>query len=88
MERELRKDLGLETSFSEMKFVDLDKNADILNYGYYELTPEEQLVFDYSIGMHGKPKMTMKQIANKTKKTVRQVGLIKQRIVGKLRRFQ
>lgn len=88
MERELRKDLGLETSFGEVSFLEFDKNADILNYGYYELGPDEQLVFDYSIGMHGKPKLTMNQIAKNMGKTPRQVGLIKQKIVTKLRKYQ
>ena len=88
MEIELRKDLGLETSFSEMKFLDFDRNADLLAYGYYELTPEEQLVFDYTIGMHGKPKLKIEDIGKKLKKTPRQIGLIKQKIVDKLKRFQ
>jgi len=88
MEVELRKDLGLETSFGEMKFLDFDRNADLMAYGYYELTPEEQLVFDYTIGMHGKQKLTIDAIGKKMKKTSRQVGLIKQKIVDKLKRFQ
>jgi len=88
MEVELRKDLGLETSFGEMKFLDFDQNADLLNYGYFELGPEEQLVFDYSIGMHGKMRLTMEDIAKRLGKTPRQIGLIKQRIVDKLKRFQ
>jgi DNA-directed RNA polymerase sigma subunit (sigma70/sigma32) len=88
MEVELRKDLGLETSFGEMKFLDFDQNADLLNYGYFELMPEEQLVFDYSIGMHGKIRLTMDEIAKRLDKTPRQIGLIKQRIVDKLKRFQ
>jgi len=88
MEVELRKDLGLETSFGEMKFLDFDKNSDLLNYGYFELSPEEQLVFDYSIGMHGKMRLTMENIAKRLEKTPRQIGLIKQRIVDKLKRFQ
>jgi DNA-directed RNA polymerase sigma subunit (sigma70/sigma32) len=88
MERELRKDLGLEQSFGEMSFNEFDRNADLLNYGYYELTPEEQNVFDYTVGMHGKPRLKMADIARRTGKTVRQVGLIKNRIVKKLKRFQ
>ena len=88
MEVELRKDLGLETSFGEMKFLDFDQNADLLNYGYFELSPEEQLVFDYSVGMHGKMRLTMENIAKRLDKTPRQIGLIKQRIVDKLKRFQ
>lgn len=88
MEVELRKDLGLETSFGEMKFLDADRNAELLTFGYFELTPEEQLVFDYSIGSHGKLRLTMEQIAQRLGKTPRQIGLIKTRIVEKLKRYQ
>jgi len=87
MEKELRKDLGLEASFGEMAFSEVRNESDLLNYGYYELTPEEQNVMDYITGMHGKPKLTLEQIATKTGKTVRQVGLIKSRIVKKFNRF-
>lgn len=88
MERELRKDLGLEQSFGEMSFNELSKDSDLLNYGYYELTPEEQTVFDYTVGMHGKPRLKMAEIARRTSKTVRQVGLIKNRIVKKIQKFR
>jgi len=88
MEVELRKDLGLETSFGEMKLLDFDRNADLLNYGYFELDPEEQIVFDYSTGMHGKLRLTMEDIAKRLNKTPRQIGLIKQRIVETLKRFR
>ncbi|MEN6550201.1 MAG: sigma-70 domain-containing protein [Armatimonadia bacterium] len=88
MEVELRKDLGLETSFGEMKFLDADRNAELLTFGYFELTPDEQLVFDYSIGAHGKLRLTMEQIAKRLDKTPRQVGLIKTRIVEKLKKYQ
>ena len=88
MERELRKDLGLETSFGEMSFNESDPNADILNYIYYELTPDEQIVYDYLAGMHGKPTLKMSAVAKKLNKTIRQVGLIKNRIKKKLDKYK
>jgi len=87
MEKEMRKDLGLEGSFGDMAFSEGNSSADLLNYGYYELTPEEQTIIDYTLGMNGKPKMKMDQIAVKTNKTVRQVGLIKNRAIKKLQRY-
>jgi len=87
MERELRKDLGLEASFGDVGFGGVSREADLLNYGYYELTPEEQLVMDYTTGQHGKPRLKMDQIAKRMGKTVRQVGLIKSKVISKLERF-
>ena len=88
MDKELRKDLGLESSFGDMALNEASGEADLVNYGYYELTPEEQNVFDYTLGLHGKPKLKMSGISKATKKTVRQVGLIKSKIVNKFRKFQ
>lgn len=88
MEVELRKDLGLETSFGGMQLLDVNKHAELLTFGYFELTPDEQLVFDYSIGAHGKVRLTMDQIAKRLHKTPRQIGLIKTRIVSKLKKYQ
>jgi len=88
MEVELRKDLGLETSFGGMQLLDVNKHAELLTFGYFELTPEEQLVFDYSVGAHGKLRLTMDQIAKRLDKTPRQIGLIKTRIVAKLKRYR
>lgn len=87
MELELRKDLGLEASFGDMGFNELSSSADLLNYGYYELTPEEQNVLDYTLGKHGKPALKMSDIATRMGKTVRQVGLIKNRVIKKFKRF-
>jgi DNA-directed RNA polymerase sigma subunit (sigma70/sigma32) len=87
MEKELRKDLGLESSFGEMAFSQMNPNSDLLYYGYYEMTPEEQLILDYSTGGHGKPKSTMAQIAQKLHKTPRQIGLMKMKMTEKLKKY-
>lgn len=34
-----------------------------LDYVYYDLAPSDQLILDYSLGLHGAPKLTPKQVA-------------------------
>lgn len=66
-----------------------DRFADTIEFLYYSLMPEEQLVFDYSLGRHGKPHLrSVKQIADKTGLTTDRVYAIKRDLVRKVQRAQ
>lgn len=57
IQKEVRKDLSLEGGVEETAFFASTEDEEILDYFYYELNPEEQLVFEYIFGRHGKPHM-------------------------------
>lgn len=42
-----------------------DRNFERVMLAYYALTPEEKLVFDYSLGAHGQPRLPAAEIAKK-----------------------
>jgi DNA-directed RNA polymerase specialized sigma subunit len=81
MESELRKDLGHSLSFQDTAFEDFNQNMETINFAYYKMTPREQLVYDYSIGAHGKERMTTTNIAKKLGVSPSQISKIKGKIV-------
>lgn len=85
MEAELRKrDLGHSLSFQDHVFVDFNTNVESINFAYYSLSPQEQLVFDYSVGAHGRPRLKTSQIARKLKVSSSQISKLKKGIVTKV----
>ena len=54
---------------------------------YYELSPQEQLVFEYLLGMGGKPKLNESQIAKKTGMSVSKISRIKNTIGNKIESY-
>lgn len=66
-----------------------DRFADTVEFLYYSLTPEEQLVFDYSLGKHGKKHLPdVKSIAKATGMTSDRVYAVKRELVRKVQRAQ
>jgi DNA-directed RNA polymerase sigma subunit (sigma70/sigma32) len=68
MENELRKDLAITTGGEEEAFFEnimfsTDTTSEILFFAYYEADQEEKLIFEYSFGWGGKPKLDVKDIA-------------------------
>lgn len=57
MQTEIRKDLAMDVGTEEYGVFETSVDEEILDYVYYDLAPEEQLVYDYVFGKHGKPKM-------------------------------
>jgi len=57
-QKEVYKDLSLTDGMDEHAVIEGSKSEEVLNYIYYELSSEEQLVYDYAFGKHGKPRMT------------------------------
>jgi len=81
MEAELRKDLGHSLSFQDTAFVDFNQNMETINFAYYNMAPREQLVYDYSIGAHGKEQLSTSKIAAKLGISASQVSKIKKKLV-------
>ena len=57
---------------------------ELMRYIYYELSPEERSVFEYSTGTHGKPQMTPGEIAKELKISNAKVSRIKKKINDKI----
>ena len=60
MQKELRKDLAMEAGTDEVAYSEGTKEEEFLNYLYYELGPEEKVVYEYITGHMGKPKLSKK----------------------------
>lgn len=56
MQKELRKDLALGEGTEDTPFFESSVDEEILDYVYYELSPQEQVVYDYIFGKHGRQK--------------------------------
>lgn len=84
MEAELRKDLGHSLSFQDTAFIDFNQNMETINFAYYSMTPREQLIYDHSIGAHGKEQISASKIATNLGISASQVSKIKKKIVEKI----
>lgn len=57
IQKEIHKDLAIEGATEEQAIFESSVDEEVLDYLYYELSPEEQLVYDHIFGKHGKPRM-------------------------------
>lgn len=57
IQKELVKDLAMDLGTEEYGVFESSIDEEILDYVYYELNPEEQLMYDYVFGKHGRPRM-------------------------------
>lgn len=61
------------------------KLEDLLEFTYFSMSPEEKLVYDYSLGRHGKTRLKdAKEIARKTGLTVDKVYEMKRSVAQKV----
>lgn len=58
LEKEIHKDLALDDMTEQQTYFMTDANQEKLEFLYYDLSGEEQVVYDYIMGAHGKPRMT------------------------------
>jgi len=71
MELELRKDLtispqaGEGDDFFEDILYNTDTSAELSTFVYFELGPEDKLIYEYSLGKYGKPVLDVKSIATR-----------------------
>jgi DNA-directed RNA polymerase sigma subunit (sigma70/sigma32) len=86
-ETSLRKDL----SSSHFQDTDLDVEAkadsrlkETVEMLYYELTPEERLVYDYSMGRHGKPAVDVNEMEKETGIQAHRIYEIKKKLAKRV----
>ena len=87
MESELRKDYIASLSPEVDRLADLQssRERDVLRYIHYDLTPEERLVYEYSLGLYGRPKLSATNIAKTMNVSLPKVSRIRKKIDMKLR---
>lgn len=89
MEKELHKTLlTSEDSLQEMAVQTPSEESKLLDYIYYELNPQEQLVYELLTGRNGKPVMDGINIAKKLNMTPSRVSRIRQRIAEKFESYR
>lgn len=87
IERELRREIPESAVLdSDFSFLVADEASKLLGFIYYELTPQEKVVFEYLTGWAGKPKLTEDEIAARIGVTHARVKKIKAEIAAKIRR--
>ncbi len=74
---------GIET-LHEVERLD-DRMEDLLEFAYFQMTPEEKLVYDYSLGRHGRMRLRdAKEIARKTRLSLDKVYEIKRDVAHRV----
>jgi DNA-directed RNA polymerase sigma subunit (sigma70/sigma32) len=74
---------GIET-LHEVDRLD-ERMEDLLEFAYFQMTPEEKLVYDYSLGRHGKMRLKdAKEISRKTGLTLDKVYEIKREVAQRV----
>jgi RNA polymerase sigma factor (sigma-70 family) len=87
MESEQRKDLieSLSPEVDSLKELYSAREREVLRYIHYDLTPDERLVFEYSLGLYGKPQLSATDIAKQLNISKPRVSRIRKKIDQKLR---
>jgi len=88
MDKELRKDIAPTDTMSDFGYITSDPNREIFNYIYFELSPQEQTVYDYTVGAHGKQKLSGNEIAKKLNVSPSKVSQLKRNIGEKIDRYR
>ena len=88
METELRSDLVESMSLESDQLPTLfeSKERDILRYIYHDLTAQERSVYEYTLGVNGKPKLSAKDIAAKMNISGPKVSRLRKSIDQKMRK--
>jgi DNA-directed RNA polymerase specialized sigma subunit len=88
MENSIRKDLmysgDLLGDYSKGDTFDEERDRDLIDFIYYELAPEEKLVYEYLTGKYGKPKLKATDIAQKLSMSDAKISRIRSRIAEKI----
>lgn len=87
MELESRKDIIGSTQVHDPGFIYSDRDNEILELLYYELTPEEQIIYDYLLGKHGKPMIKANEIAKRVGTNPAKISRIRNKIQQKYRQY-
>jgi DNA-directed RNA polymerase specialized sigma subunit len=82
--RKAYRPVTLESSDDSFESAVDDASRERVLLAYYGLTDQEKLVFDYSLGAHGQPKLSTKEIATKLRVTDARVSNLKATLATKL----
>ncbi len=63
------------------------RESEVLNMVRYELTPEELLVYEYTVGFGGKPLLRPGQIANKLNMNPSKVTRLRKSMAAKVDKY-
>lgn len=87
MEKELRPDLiaSLSLETDTLPEIESTRDREVLRYIYQELTADERLVFEYTLGVNGKPELSAGNIAKTMGISQPKVSRIRRKIDKKLR---
>ena len=86
---EVQKDLALAEGMEDQPFFESGEDEEVLEYLYYELDPEEKIVYEYVFGKYGKPKMVKSSGKIDYDKISRSVGFSSSKVrtvVGRIRK--
>ena len=84
VDNSLRQDIASTAWEGDEHFDQNNPRLEILAMGYYSLTPEEQLIYDYTLGQHGKVKSNPGQIAKIMKMSPSKVSKLRNSVSTKL----
>ena len=70
--------------FSSVEQFSHDASLDRVMLAYYSLSPDQKLVFDYSLGAHGKQKISPGEMATKLNMSSVRVSQLKKQLADKL----
>lgn len=87
MEAELRKEVPTSTLQADMTSLKPSHTGEVLRLVQYDLNPEEKLVYEYLLGVNGKPQLKPGQIARKLNMAPSKVSRIKLSVAGKVKRY-
>lgn len=84
MESSLRQDIAASTGMGEEGTEKHSPEMEVIQMGYYSLNPEEQIIFDYTLGSHGKPKLSPGEMATKLKMSNSKISKLRNSVASKL----
>jgi hypothetical protein len=87
MELESRKDIFSSSQVFEPGLLYSDREKEILDLLYYELTPEEQTIYDYLLGKNGKPMLKANEIATRLMTNPAKISRIRDKIQAKFHQY-
>ena len=87
MQSELRADhiASVNPEPDTLKDLQSSHERDVLRYIHYDLTPDERLVFEYSLGLYGRPQLSATDISRTMSISLPKVSRIRKKIDKKLR---
>ena len=82
IQKELQKEYAMDMGAEEHGVHESSVDEELLDYIYYELSPDEQLVYSYVFGKHGKPRMVKANSKVDFEGIARKVGFSSSKVRG------